>query len=604
MCNLTDFGIHWERFGPIGERVIDLAKPVSFDEIIRVLTNGGIMKMQIRFSGVGALATAVVAAAMFVGVSAQAAKGKSEAAKTEYKIVPLGNPKAPQGGTFLFNLGEEPATLNPITGNDLYNRAIKDLVIDRLMVQNADTHQYEPALAENLEISKDGREFTFTLRSGAVWSDGKPVTIEDVKFSFDCIFDDKYNTANKRPYYENITKAEILSPNTIKFVTKSPYFGNIEQLTDLEIVPKHIYGDADAGKKKNKTIIGSGPYKLKEYNQGQSIILERNKTWWGNSVPELKGVYNFEMIRMRFDKEENLALERLKKGELHFDGLSPEAFMTKTNDAPFGTEILKKKVENLQSKSYGYIGWNLKRDMFKDKKVRRALTHLMNRAEMNKKFRFGMSLLATGPWYQQSEYANSSVKALEFDPKKAAALLKEAGWVDSNKDGLLDKDGKPFEFTLYYGSKDTQKYWVLYQEDLKKAGIKMNLQMLEWNALMKNIDEHNFDAIAMGWGGGSVDLDPKQIWHSESMKTGGSNFISYSNPEVDKLIEQGTVEMDQKKRVEIYRKVYALIADDAPYAFLFNDKYILYAVSKKIGMPKDTFKYKVGREFWWMTNPK
>lgn len=544
----------------------------------------------------------LVALALVAMAAASTVAAQAEVPKANAKVKILGNEKAPQGGTFLFNLGVEPTTLNPITGTDLYNQTVQNYVMDSLMSRNYETYDFDPALAEKVDVSKDGREFTFTLRQGALWSDGKPVTIEDVKFSFDVIFDQKYNAAHLRPYYENVEKAEIVSPTTIKFTTKSKYFGNFAVLAGLTVLPKHFYGNAAEGVKKNKTILGSGPYIVKEYQQGQAIILERNKNWWGNSVPEQRGRYNFQTIRMRFDKEENLVLERLKKGELHFDTLTPEAFVTKTNGAPWGKEVLKKKVENLQSKSYGYIGWNLTRDLFADKKVRRALAHLMNREEMNKKFRFGMSLPATGPWYQQSEYANPSVKAIAFDTKKAAALFKDAGWTDSNKDGVLDKGGKPFEFTLFYGNKDTQKYWVMYQEDLKKAGVKMNLQLLEWNALLKNMDERKFDAIAMGWGGGSVDLDPKQIWHSDSAKAGGSNRIGYSNPEVDKLIDQGAGELDQKKRVQIYRKVYALIAEDAPYAFMFNDKFILYGVNSKIGLPKDTFKFAVGTDYWWMTN--
>lgn len=529
---------------------------------------------------------------------AAAAAARAETTKVNKGVV-LGNPSAPKGGTFLMNLQAEPATLNPITGTDMYNFKIQDLVMDALMERNPDTYQFDPALAEKVDISKDGREFTFTLRKGATFSDGKPVTAEDVKFSFDVIFDPKYNAAVKIPYYENIEKAEITGPDTVKFTAKAKFYANFEVLASMAIVPKHFYGNAEEGVKKNKTILGSGPYVLKEYNQGQSIVLERNKNWWGNAAPERRGQHNFQTIRMRFDKEENLALERLKKGELDFDALSPDAYVKKTEGAPWGTTVLKKKVENLEPKAYGYIGWNLRLDMFGDKRVRKALTHLMNREEMNQKFRYGMSLLARGPWYQQSEYADPNVKPLLFDPKKAAALLKEAGWSDTNKDGVLDKGGKPFEFTLTYGGGDVQKYFVLYQEDLKKAGIKMNLQVLEWNAMLKNVNEGKFEAIAMAWGAGSVDFNPKQVWHSSSAKPGGSNRTGYSNPEVDKLIEQGVAETDKKKRIPIYRKIYAAIAEDAPYTFMFNNKYALYAVNKRIGLPNDTFKYRIGTDMWW-----
>ncbi len=538
---------------------------------------------------------------MGTSLVSQAAPKAGGKGAPEIKII--ANQNAPQGGTFLYNLQFEPTTLNPITMTDAYGWTVRSFICETLMARNEESYEFEPRLAEKFEISKDGKEYVFTLRQGMQWSDGKPITIDDVKFSYDYVADDKYGAAYMRPYFENIEKVEVTGPNTIKFTTKGTYFGNFATAASLLVLPKHVYGNPEESKKKNKTMIGSGPYLLKEYNQGQSIILERNKTWWGNSLPENKGVFNFQTIRMRFDKEENLVLERLKKGELDYDSLTAEAYSVKTEGAPWGTEVLKKKVLNLEPKSFGFIGWNMASEMFKDKRVRRALASLMNREEMNKKFRYGLSLPATGPWYQQSEYANPAVKAIAFDPKKAAALMKEAGWMDTNKDGVLDKDGKKFEFTLFYANKDTQKYWVMYQEDLKKSGIVMNLQMLEGNAMFKNLDEHKFDAVAMGWGGGAVDNNPKQVWHSSSIK-GGSNYFGYSNPEVDKLIDAGIAELDKKKRIEIYRKIYAMIADDAPYAFFFNEKFKLYAVNKRIGTPKDTFKFGLGTDYWWSKEVK
>jgi peptide/nickel transport system substrate-binding protein/microcin C transport system substrate-binding protein len=480
-----------------------------------------------------------------------------------------GNPNAPQGGTFSVNLGIEPTTLNPITGTDVPNQEVQSYTIDSLMDRDPNTYEWIPALAEKVEKSADGKTFTFTLRKNAKWHDGKPVTAEDVKFSLDVIFDPKYNAAHLRPYYESIEKAEIVDPLTVRFTTKTKYFKNFEVVAGLAILPKHFYGDADAGKKKNKTILGSGPFKLAKYEQGQYILLEKNKEWWGSSVPEMKGRYNFATIRMRFIKESDFAIERLKKGELDFDELTPEAYTKKAVGSEWGKSVY----------------------------------HLLNREEMNQKFRFGMSLLATGPWYQQSDYANKTVKPVLFDPKKAVELLKKAGWTDTDKNGLLDKvvNGKKvdFRFSLIYGNPDTEKYWVMFQSDLKKVGIQMDLQRLEWNALLKNVDEANFDAIALGWGGGSVDLDPKQIWHSASIGKGGSNFIGYSNPEVDKLIEEARGEMDKNKRIPILQKVYEKIANDVPYAFMFNNRYVLYAHTARTKGPQPTFKYRIGTDFWW-----
>jgi peptide/nickel transport system substrate-binding protein/microcin C transport system substrate-binding protein len=184
---------------------------------------------------------------------------------------------------------------------------------------------------------------------------------------------------------------------------------------------------------------------------------------------------------MRFYKDENVQLERAKKGELDFLELRIEAFMKKTEGAPWGKTVLKHKIDNSAPKSFGFVGWNFRKDLFKDRSVRVALAHLLNREEMNKKFRYGFSDLANGAVYIRSEY-NPGNKALEYNPKVAQELLTKAGWADADKNGVLEKDinGKKteFKFTLIYANKDVEKYWTMYREDLKKAGIDMELKYL------------------------------------------------------------------------------------------------------------------------------
>lgn len=553
---------------------------------------------------------------VFSPLSGGAAVGKPTVIEGPFK--PFGNPNAPQGGTFNYNIGGEPTTIHPITSTDLYSRYVKEAVCETLAAVSPETYEVIPGVAQKIEISPDGTVFTFTLRKDVKFHDGQPMTAEDVKFSFDMIFEPKYQAAHLIPYYEGIAKAEAIDPYTVKFTAKEKYFGSLEQLATLLVLPKHIYGDVDKSKKMNKSLICSGPYKIEKYDQGQSLTLVKNKEWWGSNDESRKGEFNFERIRMRFISEEDIALEMLKKGDLDFQiesAWTPEAYMKKTAGPEWGEganakgkKVIKEKVENLYPKSYGYIGWNLRRDLFKDRDTRLALYELMNRTEMNKKFRFDMSLLASGPWYQQSEYANHSVKPVMFNPKHAGELLKKAGWTISPQTGILEKtiDGKKteFKFSLSYGNKDSEKYWVLYQNDLKKAGIIMTLQLLEWNSLLKNLDENNFDACALAWGAGSVHLDPKQIWHSSSAVKGGSNRIGYMNPEVDKLIEQARAELDKKKRIGILNKVYEKIAHDVPYAFLFNNKYVLYGHSSRMKMVKPTLKYEVGWSYWWIDPAK
>lgn len=507
------------------------------------------------------------------------------------------------GGTLTQSLPADPTTLHPINSSDTYSRAIHDYTFDSLLTNDLTTYEFKPALAEKYEGSKDGTEWVFTLREGAKFHDGTPVTAEDVKFSFDVIWNDKFQTAQKRPYYENIGSPEIVDARHIKFKFKKKYVLNLQYVATTLIVPKHVYQDAD-NKKLNKTIVGSGPYKLETYDRGTRIVLKRNSDWYGFKTPQYKDMWNFENLVFKIVKEENVELEMFKKGDLDFIGLTPEQYMLKTTGPEWGTKLLKIKTENKAPKGYGFVAWNLKNDLFKDRDVRIALAHLLNRKLMNEKFLFNMSLLMPGPVYPLSDYHSTNVKPIEFDPKKAAMLLKKAGWSDSDKNGILDKQingqKKEFSFTLLNPNEDFNKYLTIYKEDAKKAGIEIQLKNIEWNSFMKLVDERNFDSVTLGWGNGDVEWEEKQLWHTDSIANAGSNFVSYSNPEVDKLIDQARELLDRKKRLPLVRKIDELIAADQPYAFLFTAKFVRYGVSAKIKRPKDTYNYAIGARYWWV----
>jgi microcin C transport system substrate-binding protein len=517
------------------------------------------------------------------------------------------NHAAPVGGNISRNLKSEPPTIHPVMTADYVGNQILGYTCSTLATRDLNTGQFVPFLAEKFEISKDNKAVTFTIRKNAVFHDGKPITAEDVKFSFDAIFIPEYNAAEKWPYYDgiDIPKTEILNERTIKFHYKNTYFQNFNTLAETYIIPKHVYGDVEKSKKMNKEVICSGPYQLDKYDKGQRIVLKRFPKWAGFDSKEWKGTYNFDQLILKFVKEDAVSLEMAKKGELDTIGLTAEQFVKKTEGDPWGKTVFKHKVQNSEPRSGGFVGWNLRNELFKDKNVRIALAHLMNREEMNQKFRYGMSEYATGPNYVQSEYASKNVKPFLYDPKTAQDLLAKAGWKDTDKDGILDKviNGKKvdFKFAIMHANKDFEKYWTLYKEDLKKAGVDMEIKYLEWNSFTKMLDDGKFDAVGMAWMY-SLEWDPKQIWHSSSAVVGGSNFINYKNPVVDKLIDDARMEPNKVKRMNKLRRVYETIAADAPYAFLFNDKFDFFTTSKKIQMPGETFKFDVGSDFWWAGN--
>jgi peptide/nickel transport system substrate-binding protein/microcin C transport system substrate-binding protein len=222
---------------------------------------------------------------------------------------------------------------------------------------------------------------------------------------------------------------------------------------------------------------------------------------------------------------------------------------------------------------------------------------------MIEKFDYNMNVPATGPIYLQSEYADPTVKALAYDPQKALKLLKEDGWKPGPDNILEKKIGKELvklSFTILEPNQDYVKYLTVFKEDAIKAGVEVKIKYIEWTTFIKLLDERNFEAVRLGWSGGTPDWDPKQIWHTDSYVGGGSNFIGYSNKAVDKLIDEARMTMDKTKRTTLLKKVYKLIADDVPYAFFFNNKYTFYAHTKRMKRLKDTYNFGIGTNYWWI----
>ncbi|MCY4321614.1 MAG: ABC transporter substrate-binding protein, partial [Bdellovibrionaceae bacterium] len=513
--------------------------------------------------------------------------------------------KIKRAETYFNNLGGEPSNLHPIKSTDLYSSIVQYYILESLLNRNEDTYEWESNLAKKWSISPDGKSFSFELFENLKWSDGEDLTVKDIKFSFEAYRNPEYGGIRYLPYFEKMESVKILDEKTIQFKIKEPYFKNFETIAGMDIIPEHIYKDPKL--KMSKNLIGSGPYKLDNYIRGKILVLKKNPLWSGKNHPANKGKWNFPTLVFRFVNSEADILLRMEKEHLDFSHLSPEAFVEKTKKAPWGTKIKKVEYANKEPSGYGFIGLNFQKDLFKDLKVRKALALLLNRKLMNEKFRYNQSELVRGPWYFWSEYADPTIPPIKFNPQKALQLLRSAGWADKDKNGLLEKTiqgvKKEFRFTLIFANPESEKYLTIYQEDLKKAGIKLNLKILDWSSFLRLLDDKNFDATMLGWSGGSVDIDPKQIWHSASSQHKGSNFISYSNPKVDTLIDKARSQLNRKERIKTLKKVYRLIAKDVPYLFLFHNRKRFYGINKRILTPKPNFNYNIGMLFWKFKEP-
>ena len=506
-------------------------------------------------------------------------------------------------GTFYRSFSTDPRALNPLVEEDAYAHLIHTYTLDSLLARDENTWKYIPALATSFEVSKDGTIFTFKLRQGVKWSDGQPFTAEDVKYSFDEYFQDRFPNPTMKDFLSGIKEVKILDPTTVQFTTKELYFKNFNVAAEMTIVPKHFYEAGDAKDPKfNRELVGTGPYVLSEWAKGQKLVLKKNPTYWGKDLPYYKDRFHFQRILFRPIQEEAVELELIKKGDIDFLGLTPEQYLKKTEGPEWGTKLIKVKTTNSapQNFTFGFIGWNETHPFFKDRDVRMALSQLVNRDFMIEKFLYGMHEKATGPFGNKSTASSPKVKAVEYNPKNALALLEKNGW-KLGPNGLAKTiDGKetPFEFTVLNPNQDSEKYLTVIKEDMKKVGITMNIKLVEWNSFTKLLDERKFDAMVLAWQVSDLEDDPKEIWHSASIPSPGKNFISYSNPEVDKLIDTLRKTMNEPKRREMLHKLHEIIAADQPYSFLFNRKFTMYAHTSRIKKAQDTLKYAVGINTW------
>ncbi len=468
--------------------------------------------------------------------------------------------KPVEGDWLVRSLSAEPATLNPITATDVYESVINGFIYETLLERDKKTFEMKPLLAERWTISKDKLKFTFYLRKGIKWQDGKEFTAKDVIFSYKKIMDPKVDSPHLRNYYRDIKKVEMINKYTVRFTYSKPYFLALEICGGMPIVPEHIFKNGDFNTHpNNRHPIGTGPYIFEKWETGKEIVIKRNPDYWGK-----KSYIN--KIVFKIITDDTVRLQLLKRGDIDLAGLRPIQWVKQTSTTLFNTRLRKLKY---YTPNYNFIAWNLKRFYFKDKRVRQALTHLINRRAILKNILYNLGNITTGPFYFFSKYYDKTVKPYKYSISKAKKLLKEAGWVDSNNDGILDKDGVDFRFTFLIssGSKFAEQLATIIKENFKKAGIIVDIKSLEWATFIQQLDNRTFDAVTLGWSMG-VEQDPYQIWHSSQAQK-GSNFVGFKNKRVDELIEKGRMEFNTEKRVAMYKEIHRILHDEQPYTFLF-----------------------------------
>jgi len=431
--------------------------------------------------------------------------------------------------------------------------------------------------------------YEFRLRPAIQWHDGRPVTMDDARCWFDTLRNPRVDCAPLRLYYLDVEKMEVLDPMTAKFTYRKPYFLALDFLGGIGFLPRHIlqpdrfrddpegyakfFNEHPMGQPGKGQFVGMGPYRLDHWMAGQEIVLVRNDNYWAckANLPywDRERPY-LDKIVFRIIQEKIPALRELENGNVDADfDVEPDTWILPQTNAPqFTSRYVRAK---FTTPGYTYVGWNEERNLFKDAQVRRALTLLVPREQILKQFHYGLGTVVAGPFFIENPCADRSVKPLPYDPAEARRLLRRAGWIDHDGDGILDKDGKKFEFEYLIHTARAYHAQIadIIKQNLGQAGIQVNIRKIDSTVFGKTVADHNFDAVRFAWTD-TIDGDPYQIWHSSQSKDRGSNYISYANPRVDELIEKGREEFDPIKRWEMFREVYRIICEDQPFTFLFN----------------------------------
>ncbi|WP_281657771.1 ABC transporter substrate-binding protein [Halobacillus sp. Cin3] len=438
-----------------------------------------------------------------------------------------------------------------------------------------------PDLAESWETSEDGLTWTFQLRDDVTWHDGEPFTSEDVVFTFNDITLNEELGANSASYFGQVESVEADGDYTVMFNLSSPVAALPAYLSfNTEIIPEHIFQGEDpwdltSFNKENP--VGTGPFKLKSYTSGQSVVLERNEEYFGDAA-------NLDEVEYKILPDANTHVAQLLSGELSIFALDDTSAVERIESAA-GVDV-----DGRDTNRFFWLIVNQQEERFQDVKVRQAMEHALDRQNIIDTVLQGYGTIAdAGITPALSEYYTDDVKQYPFDPEEAKKLLAEAGWEDTNGDGFVDKDGENFEIIFDIGIQgDLEAIAQLVQQYLIDVGLDVQLNTMDWNTMIDKVVIQRDYAMTLNWWRYPPDPDLKAYMHSDFAEQ-GNNIPAYQNEEMDKLLDAGAETSDVEERKEIYTEAQKLMAEELPYMFLWYPQEVQVKRSDIDGVPELAF---------------
>lgn len=476
------------------------------------------------------------------------------------------------GGMLIDAMIGEPSGLISMIAGESASSAISSNIFNKLLKYDKNL-DLEGELAESWQISADQKTITFKLKPNLKWSDGQPLTSSDVLWTWHAVIDEKTGS----PYasdYQLVKKAEAPDPFTFSVTYEQAYAPALDSWAGLQILPKHLLAGQDLHTTAfARNPVGSSYYKLDSWTHGENLKLSRNPTSVlgqakiDNLVTRIIPDSSAQFLELMADNIDSMALDPIKYARI----------------IPARPELKQKLALYKElGNSYTYMGFNLKHKPFDDARVRRAINYAIDKQEIIDGVYLGLGINIASPYKPGTRWSNPDLKPYPYDPAKARILLQEAGFKDSDGDGVLERDGKPFSFEIITNqNKEREKSAVLIQRRLKEVGIDVKIRAIEWASFISRfIKTGDFDVVVLGW---SLGLDPDQynIWHSSQQAPGQFNFIGYNNPTIDKLLEQGRLELNPDRRMRIYHEFARVLLEDSPIVYL-SAGYGLTAIHKRV----------------------
>lgn len=446
-------------------------------------------------------------------------------------------------------------------------------------------------------VAQDRPSYVFHLRRGVMWQDGdldgqhyepREFTSADVQFTYEMLVSPEIASPRSSDYV-TVETVQVLDPYAVRVTYKKPYSLAVTSW-GMGMLPRHVLAGRSPewwANHYDRRPIGTGPFKFDRWKSGEWIRMVRNPAYY-------EGPPTLDAICIRYIVDPlNIQLS-LETGGIDYYSIEPQAV---------GRAMKDRRLDliQFQSRSYNYIGWNMKRPLFQDVRVRRALAHGIDIQSIIRYILYGRGVQSTGIYAPQFYFCNPHMasRLLSYDPARAKALLAEAGWKDHDSEGYLVKDGVRFEFTLITnsGNEIRRDISVVVQSDLKKIGVKVNLQEYEWTVfIQRHIDAQDFDACVLGWQMGN-DFDMYQLFHSNQSHPGENNFCSYKSKEADQLIDKLRTTYSPDGIRKLAWRLQEVIYDDQPYVFL-------YVPEATVGIQKDTFRvYRPLGDGRWVDEP-